>query len=662
MSEFDPRLAEIVDGALGSPLARVELLKSGLGAHRFARVICEDGRRAIARIETATPTGSGPEPPLEGIRAFLEQAGLPVPHRYGGGEGIELLEDLGDEALSNCARPEQELRPLYEEAVSLVARIQRLEAPTPSIPAFQRHLRDFLPLKRERTLEVSLPDWLGRAPRSAERACVRDAFDRVEEAVRDAPSRLAHRDFQSSNLMLRSGHLWMIDLQGAFLAPPEYDLVCLLRDSYVVLSAPVLRALAESGRSRLPDAPDSDVFQTRFDLLTIARKAKDDAFFVEAARRGDRRYLPFRAANRQYLGEAARRLAETMTCFEPWADGWRTRPERSRARRRNELDARRLSRRTPPTGRSPMRAMILAAGLGTRLQPLTELRAKPALPIRGVPMIAYALVWLKRNGVEEVAINLHHLPDSVRDAAERWCPKGLTLRFSLERELLDTGGGMKRVVEFLRESDPSIVIAGDMLFDLDLDKEVENHRSAQRRATLVLREDPRARLFGSIGVDEGASIRRIATRFDLGGETASGLYTSVNLFSPAAFDAMPESDRFSHLDHWLAPELRDGARDICGSLVTETDSVWEPVGTLEEYLAANLQPVSLRYWSGDDMARRAGAEFRPADALVMGAGVTLARDAELHHAIVWDGESVPAGFRGAHGIYAGGRFVGVNPP
>ncbi len=69
--------------------------------------------------------------------------------------------------------------------------------------------------------------------------------------------------------------------------------------------------------------------------------------------------------------------------------------------------------------------MILAAGLGTRLQPLTALRAKPALPIRGVPMIAYALEWLRANGVAEVAINLHHLPETVREAVDLWQPAGI---------------------------------------------------------------------------------------------------------------------------------------------------------------------------------------------------------------------------------------------
>ncbi len=300
--------------------------------------------------------------------------------------------------------------------------------------------------------------------------------------------------------------------------------------------------------------------------------------------------------------------------------------------------------------------MILAAGLGTRLQPLTALRAKPALPIRGVPMIAFALAWLRAHGVTEVAVNLHHLPRSVREAVEEWCPAGLTVTFSHEPELLDTGGGMRRVANFLRESDPAIVIAGDMLLDLDLGRAVREHRAAARRATLVLRDDPRSAQFGSIGVDDDGAIRRIATRFDLGGEVRSGLYTSVNLFSPALFDAMPERERFSHLDDWLVPLLRGGARDVAGVLTTPADSVWEPVGTLREYLEANLAPLPLPYWPGDGPAEDRGVRFDPDRQVVVGAGATLSPEASVQRIVIWDGEAVPP-LKCGDGVFAGGRFV-----
>jgi len=144
---------------------------------------------------------------------------------------------------------------------------------------------------------------------------VRDAFHVVAEWTRTAPLRLAHRDLQSSNLYVRPrrrpGHrLAVIDFQGAFLAPPEYDLVCLLRDSYVELPDEEVLALRERVRPRLPDRPDAASFARRFDALTLTRKGKDHARFLYAARtRGARALLAFVPATVRYLKAASTRCA-----------------------------------------------------------------------------------------------------------------------------------------------------------------------------------------------------------------------------------------------------------------------------------------------------------------------------------------------------------------
>jgi NDP-sugar pyrophosphorylase family protein len=303
--------------------------------------------------------------------------------------------------------------------------------------------------------------------------------------------------------------------------------------------------------------------------------------------------------------------------------------------------------------------MILAAGLGTRMRPLSDLRPKPILPVRGIPLIAYPLAWLAEGGVTEVVLNLHHMPEATRAAAKRWAPPGLAVSFSAEPTLLGTGGGIRRAAAFLRESDPSIVLAGDMICDVDLRALCATHRSRADAATLVLREDPRADRFGTIGVDADASIRRIARRFDLGGETGAGVYVSVNLFAPRVFDALPDRDAFSHLDDWLAPLLAAGARDVRGELVSPARCTWEPVGTPGEYLAANLRPQRLSFLDADARGREIGARIE-AD-LVVGAGAALGRGAALRRAVVWDGERVPDGFRGEDGVFAGGAFHRVAP-
>jgi NDP-sugar pyrophosphorylase family protein len=302
--------------------------------------------------------------------------------------------------------------------------------------------------------------------------------------------------------------------------------------------------------------------------------------------------------------------------------------------------------------------MIVAAGLGTRLRPLTELRPKPALPVRGIPLIAYTLALLARHGVTEVVVNVHHLPDILMDAARRHCPAGVDLRFSIEDELLDTGGGIGRVADFLRESDPSLIVAGDMLLDADLSALVTTHREREDAWTLLLRAgDPREKTFGTIGVDSEYRLRRIGTRYDLGDEHRAGIYAWANVVAARAFDSLPEREIFSHFDDWIAPLLASGATDIRGEILASEDFVWEPVGTPAEYLAVNLNPIELSYQAAIADAQRVGAHLERD--VVIGMGAKLGPTARLRRAVVWDGERVPDGFAASDGVFAGGVFHSV---
>jgi NDP-sugar pyrophosphorylase family protein len=303
-----------------------------------------------------------------------------------------------------------------------------------------------------------------------------------------------------------------------------------------------------------------------------------------------------------------------------------------------------------------MRAMILAAGLGTRLRPLSGLCAKPAMPVRGIPVIAYLLTLLRSHGVEEVMVNLHHQPDSIRDAIERFAPPGLDVRYSEEEAPLGTGGGIRRAAAFLRESDPCIVLAGDMLLDLDLGALLERHRTRRDAATLLLRHDARADEFGTLGIDEDKRIRRIGLTHDFGGERASGVFVGVRVLAARCFDFMPELERFEDLRDWLAPALEAGAQDIRGELVAERDCLWEPVGTPAEYLRVNLEPQPLSYMDAEALARAHGTRFEEDRALVLGRGAQIAPGAELHRAVVWEEERVPADCRGSDGVFAGDEF------
>ena len=306
--------------------------------------------------------------------------------------------------------------------------------------------------------------------------------------------------------------------------------------------------------------------------------------------------------------------------------------------------------------------MILAAGLGTRLAPLSDLCAKPAMPVRGIPVIAHTLTWLARNDVSEVVINLHHRPETIRRAVEHHRPPGMTIHYSLEDELLGTGGGLRAVAEFLGESDPSVVLSGDMLVDLDLRAAVARHRErACRYSLLVCPDDPRAERFGTLGFDDDDVLRRIGSRFDLGGEARDGLFLGIRVVASRCLADWPEPRAFEDLADWLGPQLEAGARDVCANWVPRAQLLWEPVGTAEEYLAANLDVPMPSYRDeipGEAAARVTGEGDRTN---VIGQGATIDSGASLERVVVWPDERVPADVRVRDGIWADGRFVPARP-
>jgi N-acetylmuramate 1-kinase len=318
---LDAELRALVRAQLGGAVERIERIAGGGVSHRgfYRLTLAGDApRTVIARVDRGEPgPGVLPEPPLEPLRSFLEEHGIAVPRRLGGDaeRRIDILEDAGTTTLEDAVRAEPGVRrALYEEACDWVAALQRLADPSGRVHAFQRSLAAFVEIKAVRFAASGIPALLGRPATDAETACVHAAFDAVVEAIAAAPRRLAHRDYQSRNLLVRAGapagrRLVLIDLQGALLAPPEYDLVCLLRDTYVVLPDAEVAALAERARGALPDRPDAATFARRFDLLTVARKAKDFALCHELAARGDRTWLPFAAATIGYVRSALARVA-----------------------------------------------------------------------------------------------------------------------------------------------------------------------------------------------------------------------------------------------------------------------------------------------------------------------------------------------------------------
>lgn len=309
------RLAAFVGERMGRRVVAIEPIAAGMGARRFHRLVFETGlpRTLVARCEPEFSGGAPqpgvpsavlpaapawlPEPPLEPLRRFLEEAGLPVPQSAGHFPelGLELLEDVGSTSLLRAAASDRDA--LYQAACALIPQLQRLDAPAERISAFaRRYDAALVETKRWKWLHWAIPGLLRRMPTDAEVRETTRLFRAIAEELEQAPRRLAHRDFKAENLHLRpsSGRglpqLVMIDVQGAFMAPPEYDLVCLLYDLQAELDELRVWRWFEQTRPTLPDAPDPATARRRFDAIAVTRLCKDVAHVVYAGlARGDRR-------------------------------------------------------------------------------------------------------------------------------------------------------------------------------------------------------------------------------------------------------------------------------------------------------------------------------------------------------------------------------------
>ena len=154
-----------------------------------------------------------------------------------------------------------------------------------------------------------------------------------------------------------------------------------------------------------------------------------------------------------------------------------------------------------------MKAMILAAGYGERLWPLTADRGKPALPVLGKPLVGYVAEYLAQNGVTDAVVNLHHRPESVREALGDGSKFGLHLEYVYEPVILGTSGGLDNAREFFQEG-TFICVNGKIITDIDLHAAIQTHRKQKALATLVLKRNARRERFSMVETADG-----LVTRF-----------------------------------------------------------------------------------------------------------------------------------------------------
>ena len=226
--------------------------------------------------------------------------------------------------------------------------------------------------------------------------------------------------------------------------------------------------------------------------------------------------------------------------------------------------------------------MVLAAGQGTRLRPVTELKPKALVPVAGRPMIEYALLLLRHYGIDEIVINLHHFGAQIEAYLGHGDKLGLKLSYSHEPELLDTGGGLLKAKAFFQNG-TFIAINTDALIDLNLAELIDFHRKRKAVGTLVLRPDEQADRYGSMDIDgEGRIHRFLDSKIDIpqSGPTRKLMFTGVQILEAKVFEYMEAQGtgkKFSTTKQTY-PQMLLAGEPLYGYCF---DGFWQDLGTPE---------------------------------------------------------------------------------
>ena len=277
-----------------------------------------------------------------------------------------------------------------------------------------------------------------------------------------------------------------------------------------------------------------------------------------------------------------------------------------------------------------MRAIVLSAGYGTRLWPLTEDRTKPAIPILGKPLVGYVAEYLASYGCDEIVVNLHHRPESVRKALGDGSQFNVKLHYVEEPEILGTSGALDNARDFFLD-DTFFVVNGKIITDIDLSAALKTHRETKALATLVLLPNSKRELFSKVNT-EGQLITGFGGMPTQNDESPL-MFTGIQILEPEIFKYIPRGV-FSHSTTDVYPQaIAKGERVVAhvGS------GRWRELSTLQRYLDISLELLDE---AGHDIS--------------VGAACTIDDGAEISQAILWDRVHVATGAKVKRSVLADG--------
>ncbi len=290
--------------------------------------------------------------------------------------------------------------------------------------------------------------------------------------------------------------------------------------------------------------------------------------------------------------------------------------------------------------------MILAAGFGTRLFPLTIDRTKPAIPFLGKPLVGYVAEYLAKFGLTDVVVNLHHQPDSVVKALGDGSAFGVKINYTIEEpKILGTAGALDNARHLL-EDDTFLIANGKIITDIDISKAIETHKNSGAIATMILKPNTKRERFTIVEIKNGfvKGFGDYAKPFteseirDTTGELSTPLmFTGIHILEPRVFEYIPRGVYSDIVPTFYNPAIANGEK-IAAHV---TDANWFELSTIPRYL-----DISLAMMNGNDVCMGKNCRISPHSSVrdsVIWDNVEIADDTNLYRTIIADGVMIESG-------------------
>lgn len=292
--------------------------------------------------------------------------------------------------------------------------------------------------------------------------------------------------------------------------------------------------------------------------------------------------------------------------------------------------------------------MILAAGFGTRLFPLTIDRTKPAIPFLGKPLVGYVAEYVAKFGIKDIVVNLHHQPDSVIKALGDGSEFGVHIDYTREvPNILGTAGALDNAREFL-DNEPFLIVNGKIITDIDLTSAIETHQKSGAIATMVLKPNVRRERFTIVETADGfvtgfGDLASPVTEDEIRSPQSALrnplMFTGIHILDPRVFDYIPHGVYSDIVPTFYDPALKNGEKIAAHVTVAN----WFELSTIPRYL-----DISLAMMNGSDV--HFGRNFNSSDAAsirdsIIWDDVTVGDGAALYRTIIADRVTIKAGER-----------------